>query len=254
MPEQVTQSGPPQWYQQMLQQFYPGAFALANRGYQPYMGPQVAPMSQITQQALGMYGNAMGGSPTTYAADNFLGGLLNGGANPYLDTMASNITSEANKAFDSHLSDLNGIFSNPNSFGGSRHQLGASELSQDFGKGLGQSLGALRYGAFNDDLNRRMQGVGLAQSMQNSRLQNLAMGAQLGNIPRQIQQQFYDQGQQNFREWRDYPQQQASWLANMFGIGNPGTYSSTTTPDPNRLSQWIGGLGLLGSGLGWFGK
>ncbi len=252
MPETTTQSGPPPWYQQMLQGFYPGAFNIANRPYQQYQGPQVAGMSSITQNALNGVQGSMYGTPATQAGNQFLTGLLGNSSNPYIDQMASSITSDANRQMDSRMSDINSIFSNPNSFGTSRHGLAVGDAVTDFGKGIASSLGNLRYGAFNDDLNRRMAATSLAESGANSNMNRYMQGAQAGDIPRQIQQQFYDQGQRNFNDWRNYPQQQASWLGGMFGVGNPGSQSTQTTPNPNPWSQAAGGIGLIGSGLGWF--
>ena len=252
MPEQTTTSGPPQWYQQMLQNFYPGAFNIANRPYQPYQGPQVAGMSSITENALGGYNSAMHGNPATWGGMNLLGGIIGGDPNKYLDQMAGTIKADAGKAFDSQISQLNGQFSNPNSFGGSRHALGANDITESASRGLGHALGSLQYGAFDNERNRQMQAANQAQQMNNSQLSNLAMGAQLGNIPREIQQQMFSQGERNFNEWRNYPQQQASWLAGLFGMGSPGSVSTTQTPEPNRWSQALGGLGLFGSGMGWF--
>lgn len=254
MPDTTSYSGPPQWLQQMWQQYLPGAFSIANRPYQSYQGPQVAGMSDITQQSLGGYSNLLGNDPGAQASDSFLTNLIGGGTNPYIDKMASNISDEANKTFNSNLGNINSIFSNPNSFGEARHGLAVGDAITDFGKGLGSSLTGLRYGAFNDDLNRRMSATGMRQNLVNSRLGNYATGAQLGDIPRQIQQQYYNQGQQNFDRWWNYPQQQAQFLGGQLGLGGQGagTYSTTQQPNPNPWSQALGGGMLLGSGLGWF--
>jgi hypothetical protein len=254
MPEQTTSSGPPQWMQQIWQNAIPGFMSVANRPYQPYQGPQVAGMSSITENALGGYNSAMYGNPATWGGMGLLGNIIGGDPNKYLPQMAEIVKNDASKAFDSQIGQLNNQFSNPNSFGGARHGLGAGEITESATRGLGSALGALQYGAFDNERNRQMQAATMAQQMNNSQLSNLAQGAVLGNIPREIQQQIYNQGRTNFNEWRDYPQQQASWLANILGMSNQGAgqVSTTQTPNPNTWSQALGGLGLLGSGLGWF--
>jgi hypothetical protein len=208
-------------------------------------------MSDVTQQALTGYNTGMMGNPTTLAGMNFLGDVIGGQyGNPATEQMAQTVTNDANKAFDSKLGQLNAIFKNPNSFGNSRHALGASALTEDFGRGLGASLGNLRYGAFNDDMARRTGAAGQAQSMTNSMLGNLAQGAQLGQIPRNIQQQQYDTGYQDYQNWWNYPQQQAQFLSSMYGLGSGYNTQTRSEPDPNRMSQYLGGGLLAAQGLG----
>jgi hypothetical protein len=253
MPDTTTSTQAPAWYQSLLQNFYGGAFNTANRPYQQYQGPQVAGMSSITENALGGYGSAMYGNPATWGGMQMLGGMIGGDPNQYLGQMADTIKADAGKEFDSHLGQLNDIFSNPNSFGSDRHALGAGQLTESYGRGLGQALGQLQYGAFDNERNRQMQAAGLAQQMNNSQLSNLAQGAQLGMIPREIQQQMFNQGQQNWNNWWNYPTEQTNNLANWLGVGRgAGQTTTTSAPNSNGWSQALGGLGLLGSSLGWF--
>lgn len=255
MAETTSSTQAPQWYQQLLQNFYGGAFNTANRPYQTYQGPQVAGMSSITENALGGYNSAMYGNPATWDGMSLLGGIINGDPNKYLDQMAGVIKDDAGKAFDSQISMLNNQFSNPNSFGGARHALGANDVTESASRGLGSALGQLRYSAFDNERGRQMQAANQAQQMNNSQLQNLSQGAILGNIPREIQQQMFNQGQQNFNEWRNYPTEQTNNLANWLGVGRgAGSTTTTSTPNSNSWSQALGGLGLLGSGLGWLGR
>jgi hypothetical protein len=242
MPTTTTQTAPAPWFAPRLESLWNGASQIANQPYQQYMGPRVANMSDITQGALGGYQDSMYGNPTTFAGMGFLNDTISGKyGNPETDKMAAQITTDAGHAFDSKLGQLNSIFSNPNSFGSDRHALGASKLTEDFGRGLGASLGNLRYGAFNDDMSRRMGATGAAQSMTNSTLGNLAQGAQLGQIPRNIQQQVYDANYGDFQQQRQYPQQMAEFMARMYGMGTGYSSQSQQTPDPNRTSQALGG-------------
>lgn len=250
MPNSVTTtSSSTPWAAPYLQNLWNGAFGLANRPYQQYQGPQVAGLSDLQTGALGGINGAMFGNPTTWSGMNALQGIINGGGNPNLNGVVDTTVSDANRAFGSQLGQLNETFSNPNSWGSDRHALGAGTLTQDFGRGLGQSIGNLRYGAYNDGLNRQMTAAGQAQSMTNSSLQNMLAGLQAGQIPQQLQQRIYDQGQTNFNNWWQYPQQQSQFLGGLMGLGGNSQNSTTTSPGPNSASQWLGGASLALGGL-----
>ncbi len=249
MPTQTTTTAPPDWYQGLLQSYYPGAFAVANQPYQGYNGQRVAGMSDITQGALGQAQGLIGGTGATQAGGQFLQGLLGGGQNPYMDQMKQSITNDATKAFQGQVSGLNNVFANPNSFGGARHELGADSLTQNFGQGLGQALGNLEYGAYNTNIQNQLQAAGLAQNMQNSQVNNLGNIAQMGMIPQQIQQHQFDTGYNDYLDQRNYNNGQTNNLANWLGVGHNAGQTSTTNVPTNNASQWLGGALLGGSAL-----
>lgn len=307
MPETVSTSGPPSWMQPYYTSFFNGAFNTANRPYQQYMGPRVAGMSSIQQNALGGINNAMYGNGATQAGNQFLQGLIggnyaggypgtgnpygignpgmptggfapmggpnqpgtyqtlpmqvSGGAmtmmpqggmqgsggipgmstNPFLGQMTDTITRDATNAFNNNIQGVLDAFSNPNSFGGSRHELATQNAIEGYGRGLGSALGNLHYGAFDNEMNRRLQATGMANSAATSQMGNLMAGLQAGNLPRSIQQQQYDTGYGDFQNWWNYPTQQTDNLARWLGMGNQFQQTTQQTPDPNRASQYLGG-------------
>lgn len=254
----TTQSGVPDWLAPYYQNYLNGAFGVANRPYQQYQGPQVAGLSDLQTGALGGIQGAMYGNPTTWQGMGLLGNIMQNQGNPNLQNVTDTIASDAGRAFSTQLGQLNDIFSNPNSLGGARHQLGAEQLTQDFGRGLGQSLGNLQYGQYNTGLDRGMAAANQAQSMSNSQFSQLMQGLQAGSIPQQLQQRIYDQGQQNFNNWWQYPMQQSQFLGQALGMGGSRFNTNTTTnPGPSTGSQILGGsmLGLAGlGGTGAFGS
>lgn len=255
MPTTTQTTMPAPWSAPYLQSLWSGATQVANRPYQPYMAPRVAGLSDLQTNALGGIQGAMMGNPTTWAGMNQLGNIIQNQGNPYESQVAQTIADDAGKAFDSKVGQLNEIFSNPNSFGNARHALGASQLTEDFGRGLGQSLGNLRYGQYNTGLDRSMQAAGQAQNMTSSQMGLMQQGLLAGSLPQSVQQRLYDTGYQDYQNWWNYPQQQAQFLGGIMGMGNPGSVTSQQTPDPNRSSQiWGGALTALGAmnGMGLF--
>ena len=251
----TTQNTP--WAAPYLQNFWGGAFDLANRPYQQYQGPQVAGLSDLQTNALSGINSAMYGNPTTWGAQNFLGNVMQNGGNPFLQQAIDTTTSDASRAFDSKLGELNQIFSNPNSFGSDRHAVQAGLLSQDFGRGLGQAIGNLQLGQYNTGLDRAMGAANQAQGASSNQFQQMMQALQAGAVPQQNLQAMYNQGQQNWNNWWNYPMQQQQGLQSALGLGGNAMNQSVTSPGPNLGSQIFGG-GILAAqglqGLGAFGN
>lgn len=245
----TTNSSTTPWAAPYLQNLWNSGVNIANRPYQPYQGPQVAGLSDIQLNALNGINGSMGGNQTTGMANSALQNILGNGGNPNLQGVIDSTTADAIKGFQSQLGGLNDVFSNPNSFGSDRHALGANDLTQSFGKGLGQAIGNIKYGAYDAGLNRQMTAAQLAQNMQNSSMQNYMMGLQAGAVPQNLQQQIYNQGQTNYNNAQNYPMQQANFLAGLLGIGG-GSNTTQTQPGPSAASGYLGGGLMALSGLG----
>ncbi len=253
MPEQNTYSGPPEWMQPFNQSYLQGAFNVANRPYQQYQGMRVAPFTQGQQQAFnGIYGS-MGGSQGTQAANQYLTGLLGGQGsfdlNGVIDAASRDVTSRYNQA----TAGITDRFNNPGNWGGARHQLAQADAGQALARGLGDANANARLQAYQFDQNQRMQAANLANTLQNSQMQNWMQGLNAGNYERQYGQGLLDVAHQDWQNQWDYPNQQVERLGNALGIGQrgAGTNTTTQTPDPNRWSQLLG-LGALS--LGFFGS
>ena len=257
MADLTTTSSSTPWAAPYLQQYWNQAFTTANRPYQQYQGPQVAGLSDIQTGALGGINGAMYGNPTTWAGMGLLGNVIGNQGNPYLDQVTDTIKSDAAHAFDQQIGQLNDQFSNPNSFGGARHQLAADWLTQSANRGLGQALGNLQYGQYNTGLDRGMAAANQAQGMSNAQFSHMMQGLQAGGVPQQLQQRIYDQGQTNFNNWWNYPQQQLGMLQGALGLGGNFGNTQQTQPGPSTGSQILGGgLMTLGGlqGTGAFGN
>lgn len=254
MPTQTSFSGPPQWLTPYYQNFLNGAFGVANRPYQQYQGPRVAGMSDIQSSALGGMQGFMGSNP--YAgAQSFLGSQMQN-QNPYIQQMGQTITQDAMRGYEQALGSIGDMFSE-SGFGGPRHGLAAGQATEAFGRGLGNALGNLQFGAWNDAQNRGMQAAGMTGQLNNSLMNNYMMALSAGNVPRGIQQQFYDADYGDWMNQWNYPINMTNNLANWLGVGGQFNQQTTETPDPNRASQMLGGAMfawpfLFGSG-GLFG-
>lgn len=261
MPTQTQVTGPSQLAAPYLNNLYQNVGQIANRPYQQWQGPTVAGLSDIQNQALQGIQAQMGGSPMTQQAQGLLGGLMQGGGNPFMDQMIGDVTEQARRAYASATSGISDRFSNPNSFGNSRHAMMQDRANESFARGLGSALGNLQYNAYGQGLDRQMQAAQMAQGLQGQQFSQLMQGLQAGSVPQMLQQRVIDDARNEFREANKYPQEMATWLSNIYN-GSQGSQTTTTTPDPNNLSQGLGGLALIlsafggnrGNGFNFFGN
>lgn len=258
MAQTTTTSGPADWMQPYYQNFLQGAFQTANRPYQQYQGPRVAGMSSIQQGALGGIQNAMYGTPQTQQAGGLLSNVMQGD-NPYVNQIAQQVADQSKKEYEQNTAAVNSRFANPNSFGNSRHAMMQDSANEAYARGLSGSLANLRYGAFDTNARRQLDAANMANQFSSTNMQNLMSGLTAGNVPRQIQQQQYDTGYQDYQNWWNYPTQQTSNLGSWLGMGGNNTQTTQNTPDPNKGTQIAGGLLAalpalygIGSGQGWF--
>lgn len=242
---QTTQvSGPaPQfvpYYDSLLQ----GAFNYANKPYQQYQGPRVAGMSDIQYQALQGIQNQMGNNPILGQAQGLYSNLMGGGGNPFMQQMIGDVTNQATRAYQQATGAINNRFTNPNSFGNSRHAMMQDSANEAFARGLGGALGQLQYGAYGEGLDRQMRAANAAQGLQGQQFSQLMQGLQAGSVPRMIQQQQYDTGYQDFQNAQRYPREMIDMLSGILG-GTRSNQTTTSQPGPNQASQILGGLGAM---------
>lgn len=321
MATQTQVSGPSAEFMPYYNSLLQGAFNYANQPYQQYPGQRVAGMSDIQYQALSgiqnslandpmsgvnsFYANVMGGggspmmnqamagmqgqanNPILGQAQGLYGNLMAGGGNPFMDQMIGDVTNQATRAYQQATGSINNRFTNPNSFGGSRHAMMQDQANEAFARGLGSALGNLQYNAHGEGLDRQMRASQMATGLQNQQynqlLQNFRAGGegldrqmagaqglqgaqrqrfndllaslQAGNLSRIIQQQQYDVGYQDWQNAQRYPLEMIDRLSGVLS----GTRSNQTTmsqPGPNQASQMLGGvagiLPLLLSGFDFF--
>ena len=241
MPTTTSTSGPADWMQPHYQQYLQGAFQTANKPYQQYQGNRVAGMSSIQQGALGGINQGMYGTPQTQQAGGLLSNVM-AGDNPYVDQIAQQVADQSRQQYEQNTAAVNSRFQNPNSFGNSRHAMMQDSANEAYARGLSSSLANLRYGAFDTNAQRQLQAAGMADTQANNNMQRLSTGLTAGNIPRQIQQQQYDTGYQDWQNWNNYPTQQTDNLGRWLGMGGNSTQTTQQSPDPSRGSQIAGGL------------
>lgn len=241
MPTTTSTSGPADWMQPYYQQYLQGAFQTANKPYQQYQGNRVAGMSSIQQGALGGINQGMYGTPQTQQAGGLLSNVM-AGDNPYVNQIAQQVADQSRQQYEQNTAAVNSRFKNPNSFGNSRHAMMQDSANEAYARGLSGSLANLRYGAFDTNAQRQLQAAGMADQQANSNMQRLGTGLTAGNIPRQIQQQQYDTGYQDWQNWNNYPTQQTDNLGRWLGMGGNSTQTTQQTPNPSQGSQIAGGL------------
>lgn len=257
MPQQTSYqvSGPSPDFMPYYNSLLGGAFNYANQPYQQYPGQRVAGMSDIQYQALSGIQNQMGNNPILGQAQGLYGNLMSGGGNPFMDQMIGDVTNQATRAYQQATSGINNRFTNPNSFGGSRHAMMQDQANEAFARGLGSALGNLQYNAYGEGLDRQMRAAQGAQSLQGQQFSQLLQGLQAGGVPRAIQQQQYDTGYQDWQNAQKYPMEMMTLLSNILS-GTRSNQTSFSEPGPNQMSQMLGGaagiLPLLLSGFDFF--
>lgn len=249
MPQTTQVTGPSPFAAPYLNNMYQGAMQVANRPYQQYQGPTVAGLSDIQMRALQGIRGEISGNPMLQQAQGLLGGMMQGGGNPFMGQMIDDVTEQARRAYASATSGISDRFRNPNSFGNSRHAMMQDRANEAFSRGLGSALGQLQYGAYSDGMDRQLRAAQMAQGLQQQQFNQLIGGLGAGAIPQQLQQRVIDDARNEFREANKYPQEMTEFLSRILS-GNTGSQSTTTTPDPNNLSQGLGGLALILSAFG----
>lgn len=228
------------YYDSLLQ----GVFNYANQPYQQYQGPRVPGMSDIQYQALSGIQNQMGNNPILGQASSLYSGMMGpGGGNPFMQQMIGDVTNQATQAYQNATGAINNRFTNPNSFGNSRHAMMQDSANEAFARGLGGALGQLQYNAYGDGLDRQMRAAQGAQGLQQQQFSQLLQGLQAGNVPRMIQQQQFDTGYQDWQQAQQHPMRMIELISNILS-GTRSNQTVTSQPGQNQLSQILGGTAL----------
>lgn len=232
---QKTETAPWQPAQGALQDVINSASDLYGSGgmqVNPYQGSRVAEYSPETLQ--GMQGLATPSAVTPMAMGAY-GDFLNGGqGNPAFDQMRASTIADTKAALGSTLAG-----------GGLNTGLGA----EMFGRGMGEAIGGLDYGAYENMQNRKMQALGMSPQMQQMGAFDTAGQLQAGGMRDQMSQNLINADMAKYYEGQAAPMGALSQYANlsamMGGMGGTGT-SKTREP-------WsLGGLGSVIEGIGSF--
>lgn len=190
------------------------ALRVSKTPFTPYTDQRYADFTPQQTQALGMIEErAAGGNPLQQSAETALQQQIQGGTNPYLDSMV-------NKAQQSVLGSANAAAVRSGSFGNSGI---AEQAAQQLGDVATQMYG----GAYESDAARRMQAIGMAPQISQAGYQDANQLLQAGQIGQNQQQQQRDFAYQQFQEQQNLPYKQLAAMAAPFG-SNLGQTQTTS--------------------------
>lgn len=215
-----------------------------------YQGQRVAGLSGLQRNALGGINQLMGYTPELDAAGGTLMDIAGGGMNPYIEQVADATTRRATRAFQEQMGRERAR--NTGVFGSSAEAANQGRMSEDFGRGLSDSIGQLLGGAYESNQARRMQAATQLPGIYQSRMGGLQAGLMAGQIPRGYEQQLLDAQYQDYF----YPREQMQWYGqNILGPMTGAARTSTTTSQEGRdpLSQMLG-TGMMLFGPWGFGR
>ena len=236
---------------------------------------QVAGLTPLQQAAI-QRGMAGVGSfqPLLQAGSDILGmgvGALMPGAsdqfmNPFVDQVIDQNLRDVQRQGDLERQRIGGAAIKSGAFGGSRQAIAEQELQRNLADTFARQSAGLRAQAFESAQDRAQKAselftkagiatAGLGEAAQAANLRDVQLLSGLGAQEQQQQQAELDALRNTSLQQQFEPYQRLSFMSDIFrGVPSTATaLTSTTTPDPSRLSQ-IGGLaGGLASLFGAFG-
>ena len=198
----------------------------------PYTGQRVAGLAPQTQAGMQALGTP---SAITPQAQQAFGGFMDEGARGRaFDQMKATTIADTKAALGSTLAG-----------GGLNTGLGA----EMFGRGLGEAIGGVEYGAWGDAQNRKLQALGMAPQMQGLGVRDAMGQLQAGGIQQQQEQDVINAQMQQYQQQQQAPIDALSQYANLSAMmGGMGGTATGTTREPWSL----GDIGGLASGAGGF--
>jgi hypothetical protein len=253
-------SGINQQFQPAVNQLLQGSQAAAAKPYEAYTGPRVAGLSGLQNQALTGIAGLQSFQPTQYTSQSFTApGMQQQFMSPYQQAVTDIEKREAQRNADIRGTQLGAGAVNQGAFGGYRHGIVEAEQARNTAQQLGdiQARGSQRafemgQQQFNAEQNREMQRQ-QAQELANrygyqTGISNLNTQLQAGALPRDIQQQQYDVGYQDYQREQAYPYKQMEFLrGSLSGLPLQSTTTNLSYDSPGRAQQVIGGLGTAAS-------
>jgi len=236
---------------------------------------QVAGLTPLQQAAI-QRGMAGVGSfqPLLQAGSDILGmgvsALMPGASdafmNPFVDQVIDQNLRDVQRQGDLERQRIGGAAVTSGAFGGSRQAIAEQELQRNLADTFARQSAGLRAQAFESAQDRAQKAselftkagiatAGLGEAAQAANLRDVQLLSGLGGQEQQQQQAELDALRNTSLQQQFEPYQRLSFMSDIFR-GVPSTQTAlttTTTPDPSRLSQ-IGGLaGGLASLFGAFG-
>jgi hypothetical protein len=257
----------PAWVENYAQGNVNLAANLAERPYQPYQGPRVAPLSEQQRGAIqsaeanqGAYLptlNQAQGLLAGNAARNF-GDVATSYMNPFINEVLQPQLREIGRQSDIARLGINQRATSAGAFGDARHGIAESELARNtqqlmadtYGKGMAAAYNAAA-GQFNIERNAQQQAAlglaNLAPQFQQLGQRDAAFMYDLGERIRALQQAGYDVSHQDFVNQFRYPEEGLNLrLAALQGSPYTTTrISETTAPGGSQTAQNLGAFASL---------
>lgn len=242
---QTTTSTPNEYVARYLPSYLAGAEKLANAPYQSYGGKQVAGLTPVQNQALGLIGETATDNPLLSTANRTLestarGDYLDPSTNPYLQA-----------TIDKALGDVRG-------------SLGSTFAGQNFGSSANQelmnrqSMSAIApylMSNYQTERNNQLQASLASPAMTAARYIDPNALLSAGGVQQGQEQKELTNEYENWLQEKQWPYQNFGLLGNALNIagGGGGTVSSTgTAPNPYHKNTAAGLLGGASTGAGLY--
>lgn len=251
MAESTTTTSAPAWMQPYQQDYLQRAQQVANQPYQQSPGTYTGPNQYLSQAWQATANRAMQGSPVMGAANSQLQNTINGGylnQNPYLDQSVANAQGDLTKAWNQVAKpQWDKAMQSSGSFGNTGVAQAAGFGADSLQQNLGRVASDMRGNAYNQERGYQMQALGMAPTFaQNDYLDSQQL-MNVGNQAQQFSQNAQNQNNDWFNQAQQYPAQQMGLYGQALGM-NSDKSTTTTTPDPSRTSQVVGGA-MTGAAL-----
>tara|TARA_R100001509_G_scaffold162514_1_gene134300 strand:- start:3112 stop:4071 length:960 start_codon:yes stop_codon:yes gene_type:complete len=227
--------------------------ALANEGYQAYLGPLTAGASDLQQQAFdaasGLASLAMPTENISYTPQSFTDeGVAAQYMNPYLTAALQPQIDEARRQAEIQRVQDAGRLTRAGAFGGSRQAIMESEGARN----LASNLAGITGQGYRDAFNRAQQQFNTEQNrLQTASGQQLNQGlaalsalSNLGGIQRGIESEGIKADRGQFEEERDFPYKQVQYMQSLLQ-GLPLAAQNYSYQQPSLLSEISGTAGGL---------
>ena len=280
----VSEFKPPEYTQQLWEQYVNNAGQLTQGEMPRYQGQTVAPMNQSQMTAANMLQNlAVNGTPTGAAANTMLYNTLQGafddpyattlnpyaGMNPYMDQVINASNQKITDAYKlGTAAQLDRAHALSRTMGSSGQQEAQQRNEQALAEGLAANTQGLLSQQFNanaglaeNQLNRasgalqaerarQMQAAGMGGNQQMNDLQAIQALMGVGDVQRNYQQDLLNAGAADWWNWMQSPYLQQDVLGGALtrASGGAGTTSSQIMGGANPLQSMMG-LGLLGASM-----
>ena len=193
-----------------------------------------------------------------------IGALMPGASdqfmNPFVDQVIDQNLRDIQRQGDIERQRIGGAAIKSGAFGGSRQAIAEQELQRNLADTFARQSAGLRAQAFESAQDRAQKAselftkagiatAGLGEAQQAAQMRDVNLLSQLGGIEQGQQQRELDALRSTSLSQQFEPYQRLSFMSDIFR-GVPSTQTAlttTTTPDPSRISQVAGiGTGLLG--------